>query len=63
MSESPKDTAGSLWEITKSSTGALLLRGGCYYTGVYAAVLSNRGEIITPTFKHVFAGSRICADL
>ncbi|MDQ3340372.1 MAG: SUMF1/EgtB/PvdO family nonheme iron enzyme [Myxococcota bacterium] len=58
-----EDTAGSLWEITKSSTGALLLRGGCYYTGVYAAVLSNRGEIITPTFKHVFAGARICADL
>lgn len=57
------DTPGNLWEITRSATGALLLRGGSYYTNMYTAVLANRGETITPTFRHVFVGARICADL
>lgn len=56
------DTAGNLWEITLSPKGEFLLRGGSYYTGVYAAVLSNRGETVTSTFRHVFVGVRICAD-
>lgn len=56
------DAAGNVWEITRSSTGALLLRGGAFYVGVYAAVLSNRGETITASFRHVLVGARICAD-
>jgi serine/threonine protein kinase/formylglycine-generating enzyme required for sulfatase activity len=56
------DMAGNLWEITVSSTGDLLSHGGSFYTGIYTTVIANRGETITPTFRHALVGVRICAD-
>ena len=57
------DTAGNVWEILRSSTGSLVLRGGSYYMNKYTAYIANRGETITPTHRHVLTGARICADL
>jgi formylglycine-generating enzyme required for sulfatase activity/predicted Ser/Thr protein kinase len=57
------DTVGNVWEITRSSTGMLLLRGGAFYVGIYSALLANRGEPITASFRHILVGVRMCADL
>jgi formylglycine-generating enzyme required for sulfatase activity len=57
------DTAGNLWEIVRAESGAILMRGGSFYTNASTAVLANRSEVLTPTFRHVLTGVRLCADL
>jgi eukaryotic-like serine/threonine-protein kinase len=57
------DASGNVWEIVRSENGAVLMRGGSFYTNAYTAALANRSEILTPTFRHVLTGVRICADV
>jgi serine/threonine protein kinase/formylglycine-generating enzyme required for sulfatase activity len=54
------DASGNVWEILKAPNG-IAMRGGGYYTGSITAHLANRQEI-PPAFKHLHAGTRMCAD-
>ena len=57
------DTAGNVWEITRATMGGeLVMKGGAFYVGPRSAHLANR-MMITPTFRHLHAGVRICADV
>ncbi|MBA2543112.1 MAG: SUMF1/EgtB/PvdO family nonheme iron enzyme, partial [Deltaproteobacteria bacterium] len=53
------DMSGNVWEILRSPSG-VVMRGGGFYTGSITAHLANRQEI-TPAFKHLHVGTRICA--
>ena len=56
------DVSGNIWEITRASAGpGVVARGGSFYQSSRAAHLANR-DIITPTYRHVQVGVRICAD-
>jgi formylglycine-generating enzyme required for sulfatase activity len=56
------DASGNIWEITRASSGTgVVARGGSFYQSSRAAHLANR-DIITPTYRQVQVGVRICAD-
>jgi formylglycine-generating enzyme required for sulfatase activity/predicted Ser/Thr protein kinase len=55
------DTAGNLWELVRAESGAILMRGGSFYTNAETAALANRSEALTPSFRHVLTGVRLCA--
>jgi formylglycine-generating enzyme required for sulfatase activity len=56
------DGSGNAAEIVRSASGTgFVSRGGCFYTDASSAHLANRQEI-TPTYRHVQIGVRICAD-
>jgi formylglycine-generating enzyme required for sulfatase activity len=56
------DTSGNVWEITRADAGGeILMRGGCFYTGLRSAHLANR-HVITPIYRHLQVGLRVCAD-
>ena len=57
------DTAGNLWEIVRAESGGILMRGGSFYTNANSAVLANRNENLTPTFRHVLTDIRLYTDL
>lgn len=56
------DASGNVWEITRTMHGTgYVMRGGGYFTDATSAHLANRQEI-TPEFRHLHAGLRVCAD-
>jgi len=56
------DTAGNVWELTRSISGtAIITRGGAYYLSRRTAHLANRQEV-PATLPHLHTGFRICAD-
>jgi formylglycine-generating enzyme required for sulfatase activity len=56
------DMAGNVWEMTRSvqTPGALVFRGGSWYTGDLTARSANR-EPGEPTQRDVVMGLRLCA--
>ena len=57
------DMAGNVWEMLRTANhDGFVMRGGGYYTGTNSSNLANR-QPITPTFRNLHAGLRICADL
>jgi eukaryotic-like serine/threonine-protein kinase len=56
------DTAGNLWEITRSLSGGFVTRGGCFYQSARTAHLANRQDRLPADYRHPNIGVRICAD-
>ena len=56
------DMSGNVWEITRSGDQFVMRGGGFYTDAMKTAHLANRNTI-TPDYRHLHLGLRICADL
>ena len=56
------DASGNVWEITRASGDQYAMRGGGFFTDAKkTAHLANR-NLITPAYRHLHLGLRVCAD-
>ncbi|HLL20688.1 MAG TPA: formylglycine-generating enzyme family protein, partial [Kofleriaceae bacterium] len=57
------DMSGNVWEIVRAAHGQYVMRGGGFFTDASkSAHLANR-NVITPTYRHLHLGLRVCADV